>query len=105
MIFPPVETTLQLKPAKTFRGYVLQSHTKQVKYVYSAAALGMTVAGVVSTYCGYNLFLPILTGTWVLSMVATMSGPRITMKHMILVLNGIVVSYMPCNNIRWTTNG
>ena len=95
MICPP-ETTVQLKPATKTRGYMLQSQAKQMKYVYSIVSMALTVAGVVSTYYGYVVFLPILTTTWVLSMVATMSGPRLTMKHMVLILNGYIVSHADC---------
>jgi len=93
MMFPAKETTAQYKHcAVSPRGFVLLFQSKQMKHVRSIAAAVLTVAGMSSTYFGYRAFQPLGAATWVVGIAATYILPRMTMKYMVLVLNGYLVS-------------
>jgi len=92
-MFPPKEKTIQYKPSTiTKRGYALHQEANQMKYVRGIAAAALTLAGMASTYFGYKAMVPLGAATWVVGMAATYTLPKITMRYMVVILNGYIVS-------------
>ncbi|KAK1921031.1 hypothetical protein DB88DRAFT_501975 [Papiliotrema laurentii] len=89
----PIETLVSYIPAPSTpqRWKVkIQTPNPRPKWWY-ALSVAHTVVVISAFYIGVQAFLPMLACTWVFSSIASWTTHRVTMRHMVLILNGYVL--------------
>lgn len=90
-IFVHHPKTVSLIPLKLIPGYQLKFEMQKRSKLWPLGAALASAGSAVSFYLGYQLAAPLMAATWTFVSISTFTGPRITARHMMMILNGYLV--------------
>ena len=83
---------MSLAPQTTARGYQLKFETQPRSKLWVLGSAFTSIACAVSFYFGHQIATPLMAASWSFVSISSFTGPRITTRHLIMILNGYLVS-------------